>query len=67
MFNQAIFFFDDDFCVDGFSIFFKTVATSFIFNIRVDVWIVPKNRWFDAFRAQVIYTIYAAWRAARVH
>ena len=66
-FVEAVIFVDDKVGVDLIGVAFKTVAAGFIFDVRVDVGIIPKKRRFDTFLAQGINTVNTTGRAASVH
>ena len=42
-FVKAIFFVDDEVYVDGGGVVLETVTAGLVFDVRVDVWIVPKE------------------------
>ncbi len=66
-FVESVFFVDDKLGVDLLGIGLEAVATCFVFDVWMDVRIVPKKRRLDAFGTQAVNTINAAWSAAGVH
>lgn len=45
---EAVIFEKDATDADGFEIVFEAVAAGFVFDIGMDVGIIPKNSWFDS-------------------
>ena len=67
MFDETIFFFDDEFDIYRLGVFYETVAASLIFFIWMNIGIIPKKRRLDTFGAKGVNTINAARGAASVH
>ena len=48
-FVEAVVFLDDEFYADLLSVIPQAVTAGFVFNIRMDVGIIPKKSWLDTF------------------
>ena len=61
---ESVFIFDDEVDIDLFGIGFQTVAAKNIFVHWMDIWVVPKKSWLNAFASEGFDTVDAAWCAA---
>lgn len=49
---------------DQFGVFFQAIAARFIFGVRMNVWVIPIERRFNAFFAESLNTVNATRRTA---